>query len=326
MSDTSRISKKPGVVASPVYLNHIPDVGHIESPRRLEAIYQRLAQSDARELYTELTPRPATIEELAWNHTHSYIEFVRRTSERELTQLDPDTMASRGSWEAACYAVGGVFTALDAVADGRVANALVLVRPPGHHAERDHAMGFCLFNNVALGAYYARNRLNWPKIAIVDWDLHHGNGTQHSFYRENWVLYCSTHQYPYYPGSGASSETGEGEGKGFTLNVPMKAGVGDAEYLSVFNEILAPAIKAFSPDVILVSAGFDIHYSDPLGGMRVTEQGFAALSEILLKLAHRLCHGRIVFCLEGGYNLNALAEGVYAVLKECSAAAAGKYC
>lgn len=322
MSDINRIAKKTGVVASSVYLNHIHDCGHIESPRRLEAIYERLARSDAKGLYIPLKPRSATLEELAWNHTQRYIESIRYTSQRELTQLDPDTLASSGSWEAACYAAGGVFAALDAIAEGRVSNALVLVRPPGHHAERDHAMGFCLFNNVALGAYYARNRLNWPKIAIVDWDLHHGNGTQHSFYDKNWVLYCSTHQYPHYPGTGASSETGEGEGKGFTLNVPMSAGAGDAEYIRVFEEILSPAISAFGPDVILVSAGFDIHYSDPLGGMRVTEQGFAALARILLNLAGELCKGRIVFCLEGGYNLQALADGVFAVLKECSEAGA----
>lgn len=312
--------KKTGVVTSPIYLNHIPDEGHIESPRRLKAIYERLNQADARELYVELTPRPATVEELAWNHTPSYIQYIRRTAERDLTVLDPDTMASRGSWEAACLAAGGVFTALDVIADGRVQNALVLARPPGHHAERDHAMGFCLFNNVALGAYYAKNRLNWLRVAIIDWDLHHGNGTQHSFYDQNWVLYCSTHQYPLYPGSGAANETGEGEGRGFTVNVPMAAGAGDSQYISVFEDILSPAIRAFAPNVMLVSAGFDIHHSDPLGGMRVTEEGFVALSRILLNLASELCHGRIVFCLEGGYNLNALAEGVYAVLKECSMA------
>lgn len=321
MSDTDKILMKTGVVASSIYLDHIPDCGHIESPRRLEVIYERLARDDVKGLYERLEPRPAKIEELAWNHTPSYIEAIRRTSERDLTQLDPDTLASRGSWKAASMAVGGVFTALDAIAEGRVANALALIRPPGHHAERDHAMGFCLFNNVALGAYYARNRLNWGKIAIIDWDLHHGNGTQHSFYDKNWVLYCSTHQYPYYPGSGASSETGEGEGKGFTLNIPMSAGAGDKDYLNVFEGILSPAIEAFAPDVMLVSAGFDIHYSDPLGGMKVTEQGFAAMAEILLKLAKRLCQGRIVFCLEGGYNLTALAEGVYAVLTKCIAAA-----
>ncbi len=276
---------KTGVVMSSVYLNHIPNLGHIESPRRLEAIYERLTRKDAIELYVELSPRSATIEELTWNHALGYIEVIRRTAERELTQLDSDTLASRGSWEAACLAVGGVFTALDTIAEGQVANAMVLVRSPGHHAERNHAMGFCLFNNVALGAYYARNRLNWPKIAIIDWDLHHGNGTQHSFYDKDWVLYCSTHQYPYYPGSGASSETGEGEGKGFTLNVAMSAGAGDKEYLNVFEEILSPAIEAFAPDVILVSAGFDIHYSDSLGGMKVIEYGFAAMVRILLKLA-----------------------------------------
>lgn len=325
MIESAKVVKKTGVVMSSVYLNHIPDLGHIESPKRLRAIYDRLSMEDAKGFYVELEPRPATIEELEWNHTHRYVESIRHTANREFTQLDPDTVASSGSWEAACLAVGGVFTALDAIAEGRVPNAMALVRPPGHHAERDHAMGFCLFNNVALGAYYARNRLNWPKIAIIDWDLHHGNGTQHSFYDKNWVLYCSTHQYPYYPGSGASSETGEGEGKGFTLNVPMSAGAGDSEYIRAFEEILSPAISAFGPDVILVSAGFDIHYSDPLGGMRVTEQGFAALARILLDLAGKLCKGRIVFCLEGGYNLQALADGVFAVLKECSEAAARGY-
>ncbi len=306
------------VIKAQEYLDHDPGTGHPESPKRLSAIYDRIAKPDASDLYRTETPRAATVEELCWNHTKAYVERIARTEGVPHYQLDPDTSTSAGSWRAAILAVGGVFTAMDQIYSGIAPNGFALVRPPGHHAERDQAMGFCLFNNVALGAYYARHVLGLKCILIVDWDLHHGNGTQHSFYQNSEVLYFSTHQFPYYPGSGAASQTGEGEGEGFTVNVPLRAGAGDMEYAAIFNHILTPVARQFSPDFILVSAGFDIYYQDPLGGMLVTEKGFAWLASRILDIAAECCNGRLLFCLEGGYNLTGLSEGVTAVIKECA--------
>jgi len=317
-SNEGKAPSKTGVVRDTRYLEHIPGPGHIESPSRLEAIYRRLDQPDAVSLYAVIPPRPATREELAWNHTPDYVERIARTAGKEFVFLDPDTGTSPGSWTAACLAVGGVFALMDAIMREEIPNGLALVRPPGHHAERDHAMGFCLFNNVALGAHYARRVLGLARVLIVDWDLHHGNGTQSSFYRDPSVLYISTHQYPHYPGSGRIEQTGEDEGKGFTINIPLSAGMGDADYSAVFSQIVDPVARAFEPEFILVSAGFDIYAGDPLGGMRVTEEGFAVLARSLLDAARDCCRGRIVFCLEGGYSLKGLADGVRAVLGECS--------
>ncbi len=306
------------VIKAHEYLEHDPGAGHPESPRRLEAIYERIGEPDISGLFSALAPREAAVEELRWNHAGAYIERIERTAGVPHFQLDPDTATSAGSWKAAILAVGGVFTAMDKINSAEADNGFALVRPPGHHAEHDHAMGFCLFNNVALGAHYARRVLDMKRILIVDWDLHHGNGTQHSFYDNNEVLYFSTHQYPYYPGSGAANQTGEGEGTGFTVNVPLSAGAGDKEYAAIFNRILTPVARKFNPEFILVSAGFDIYHNDPLGGMKVTEKGFAWLSRVLLDLAAQCCNGKILFCLEGGYNLTGLKEGTAAVIKECA--------
>jgi acetoin utilization deacetylase AcuC-like enzyme len=190
-----------------------------------------------------------------------------------------------------------------------------MIRPPGHHAETNRAMGFCLFNNVAIAASYAITTHNLKRVLIIDWDLHHGNGTQHSFYERADVLYFSTHQYPYYPGTGFFSETGSGAGKGFTVNVPLNPGPGDAEYFLIFEEILEPIAVEFKPDIIFVSAGFDIYYRDPLGGMQVTPQGFANLAKIILEFAEETCKGRVVFALEGGYHLEGLRDSAREVLK-----------
>ncbi|HID97409.1 MAG TPA: histone deacetylase [Thermodesulfobacteriaceae bacterium] len=299
------------------YLDHDPGPGHPESPERLKTIYKRLDREDVAGLFRSMVPRPASREELAWNHSERYIERIARTSGGTHKQLDPDTATSAGSWEAACLAAGGVFTAMDAIVESSARNGFALVRPPGHHAEFDHAMGFCLFNNIALGAHYGIKKLGAERILIVDWDLHHGNGTQNSFYDNPDVLYFSTHQYPYYPGSGSLHQVGRGKGEGFTVNVPMSPSAGDREYGAVFNKILVPVCREYSPDFILVSAGFDTYHHDPLGGMKVTVKGFAYLARILLGLAETCCQGRIVFCLEGGYNLQGLRDGIMAVLYEC---------
>ena len=202
------------------------------------------------------------------------------------------------------------------VVSGELDNAFALVRPPGHHAEADRGMGFCLFNNVAVGARYAQKSLKLERVLIIDWDLHHGNGTQHSFEEDPSILYFSTHQYPYYPGTGSTGEVGFGQGEGFTVNVPLSMGYGDGEYAGIFEKTLKPVTLEFNPDLILVSAGFDIHGNDPLGGMRVTPSGFAALTSAIMDIAEACCDGRIVFTLEGGYDLNGLRDSVKAVLRE----------
>lgn len=306
-----------GIIRDARYLNHSAGDYHPESPDRLQTIYDRLDQDDVRGRYQLISPRFASEEELTWNHTPQYIELLAKTAGRAPCRLDPDTGTSAGSWDAARLAVGGVFAGLDAIASSDVNTAFALVRPPGHHAETDRAMGFCLFNNIALGAYYAINRLSYRRVLIVDWDLHHGNGTQNSFYASPDILYFSTHQYPYYPGSGSAQETGTAQGDGFTVNVPVDPGAGDLDFAAVFNHILLPIGKAFSPDLILVSAGFDIYEQDPLGGMRVSILGFAYLARCLLSLAESTCQGKTLFCLEGGYHLRGLRDGVLAVLNEC---------
>jgi len=202
------------------------------------------------------------------------------------------------------------------VHSGELNNAFALIRPPGHHAERAQAMGFCLFNNVAVAARYAQEHLGLHRILVVDWDLHHGNGTQHSFEEDPSILYFSSHQYPYYPGTGSLTEVGRGKGEGFTVNVPLSMGYGDREYLGIFERILRPVTIEFNPEIILVSAGFDIYMEDPLGGMRVTPTGFAGLTRSIMQMANECCGGKVVITLEGGYNLQGLRDSVKAVLKE----------
>ncbi len=305
------------IVRDERFLDHDPGPGHPESPERLRAIYNALDRSRYKDLFQVIPPRAATRQELAWNHSPDYIERISRTEGLSRYQLDPDTSTSSGSWLAARLAVGGIFSAMERIWAGDNDNGFALVRPPGHHAERDHAMGFCLFNNVALGAHFARKVLGAQRVMIVDWDLHHGNGTQHSFYSDPTVLYFSTHQYPYYPGTGAINEIGQGAGRGFTVNVPLSPGCGDYDFAAIYNTLLIPLCRAYDPDFLLVSAGFDIYTDDPLGGMNVTVNGFAYLARILLGLARQCCNGNILFCLEGGYNLDGLRDGVLSVLLEC---------
>lgn len=306
---------KVGVVKDDIYLEHLTDQFHPESPARLQRIYSMLKQLPQEDLLY-LTPRTASDDEICLIHDARYRETVAQTAGKPYTRLDPDTSTSPRSYEAACVAVGGMLDLVDAVMRGEIDNGIALVRPPGHHAERARAMGFCLFNNIGIGARYLIGKYALSRILLVDFDLHHGNGTQHSFYDDPMVLYFSTHQYPYYPGSGWYSEVGQGDGKGYTVNVPLTYGMNDVDYDYVFNQLLFPLADAFGPQLVLVSAGFDIHRDDPLGGMDVTESGFANMTRILLDIASRHCGGKMLVALEGGYDLDGLTKSVQAVIME----------
>ena len=302
-----------GFIYDAVYLKHDTGANHPERPQRLTAIVARLEQKGLLKDLVRLKPAPASLEWITTVHTPEYVERVRKSCQEGTGYVDsPDAPASRGSYEAALNAVGGLQAAIDAVMDGRVRNAFCAVRPPGHHALKDKAMGFCLFNNVATAARYIQKKHKLGKVLIVDWDVHHGNGTQAIFYDDPTVFYFSVHQSPFYPGTGSAEEKGTGEGLGFTCNVPLAAGCGDAEYRKAFLEKLKPAAVAFKPDFVLVSAGFDAAKDDLLGQMKVTPEGFAELTRIVKGLAEQYCQGRLVTLLEGGYNLESLAAGVEA--------------
>jgi acetoin utilization deacetylase AcuC-like enzyme len=302
------------IVRDPLYLRHSNGPGHPESPERLEAIDRLLASFPLRDRLEDLPARDAQFEELAWVHSPEYIRAIEQTRQRPFTVLDPDTAANSQSYEAALRAAGGVLAAVDAVLDGKLGGAFALVRPPGHHAEADRAMGFCLFNNVAVAAAYGLNRRGLKRVLVVDWDVHHGNGTMHAFYDRPEVLYFSIHQYPHYPGTGTVQEIGGGRGTGYTVNVPLPGGQGDDDYLAVFEQVLLPVAGEYAPQLVLVSAGFDVHRDDPLADMRVSSEGFGELTGALRKLTEESCPGRLAFALEGGYDRQALSEGVASVL------------
>jgi acetoin utilization deacetylase AcuC-like enzyme len=302
---------RTGFVYHSNYLAHDMGKGHPESPERLRAIMARLEEGGVHSRLVHIKPEPADDEWVTRTHTGRYVEYLKsRSPDSGRVSLDPDTSMSRGSLAAAYLAVGGALRAADAIMAGTVDHAFCAVRPPGHHAEADRAMGFCLFNNVAIAARYLQGRYGVNRVLIVDWDVHHGNGTQHSFYEDPSVLFFSTHQYPHYPGTGRATESGAGQGQGFTLNVPMPAGLGDEEYHEVFERVLVPAADAFEPEFVIISAGFDAHRDDPLADMGLTEEGYARLTGIVAGIARRHSRGRILSCLEGGYNLIALAASV----------------
>lgn len=302
---------RSGFVYHPDYLRHDMGAGHPESPERLRAIVSRLKVSGVLAQTVQVDPMVAPAEWITQVHASAYVkELNARAPVSGRVFLDPDTSLSPGSLPAACLAAGGAMAACDAIMAGRVENAFCAVRPPGHHAECDRAMGFCLFNNVAIAARYLQRRHGVERVLIVDWDVHHGNGTQHVFYDDPSVLFFSTHQYPFYPGTGHAAERGEGEGEGMTVNVPMEAGAGDEAYREVFTRVLVPAADSFKPDFVVISAGFDAHRDDPLASMRLTEDGYEALSLIVIDIARRHSHGRILSCLEGGYHLHALSTSV----------------
>ncbi len=302
---------KVGFVYDPIYLKH--DTGqHVENAKRLEAIISHLEKTGLKQQLTPIRPRAASIEELSLVHDEHYISRIRDVAQKGGGWLDADTVMSSNSYEAALYAAGGVIRATEAVMNGEVDSAFALVRPPGHHATYEQAMGFCLFNNVAITTKCALANYKLERILIVDFDVHHGNGTHAAFYDNPHVLYISTHEYPFYPGTGSIEETGSGTAEGTTINIPLPAGSGDTEYLEVFEQIIVPAAIRFKPKLILVSAGYDTHWADELALMQVSVTGFAQMVKIIKGLADELCNGRLVFSLEGGYNLTALSASVKA--------------
>jgi len=314
--ESETTTPKTGFVYHDIFLDHKTTEGHPESPQRLTAIVRRLEETG---LHGELLHLPVTPVAAKWLHTihtPAYVQRVKRSCDEGDAYLDSlDVPISRKSYEAALMAAGGVLSAVDAVVHGEIRNAFCAVRPPGHHALSDQAMGFCIFNNVAIAARYAQQEHGLSKVLIVDWDVHHGNATQAAFYDDPTVLYFSVHQWPFYPGSGAEGETGSGDGRGLTINVPLPAGSGDREYLDAFENKLRPAALDFQPDFVLVSAGFDAHERDTLGSMRVTTAGFGRLTQIVKQIAEQCCDGRLVSVLEGGYGLETQAAAVEAHLR-----------
>lgn len=306
---------KTAVLLDEVYLNHRAPAGHPECSDRIRVLLEDEALRNLRGVLPLGAGRLATLEELAMNHSPGHIARIAGTQGKPGTQLDMDTFVSAGSYESALFAAGGVLDLVDRVMAGKLDNGMALVRPPGHHAEKDRAMGFCLFNNVAVGARYLLERHGLTRVLIVDWDVHHGNGTQNSFYDDRRVLYVSLHQYPFYPGTGALDEVGGGGAQGYTVNVPLSPGCGDDEYMLAFTDVVEPIANQFRPEFVLVSAGFDAHRADPLGGMAVTERGFAAMTSVLLKVASAHARNRCLAVLEGGYSLDGLARSVRAVVE-----------
>ncbi len=300
-----------GLVDDDAFLLHRAPYEHPEHPGRLLAIRRRLAADGLAARCRAVPAREATDEELLRIHTSGHLFRIGKTAESDHLQLDPDTYTCRDSARAARLAAGGLVDLAVGVASGALSNGLALLRPPGHHAEADRAMGFCIFNNVAVAARAVQASGAASRILIVDWDLHHGNGTQHSFWEDPSVLYFSTHEYPYYPGTGAIAEMGGLQGRGFTVNVPWGGGMGDAEHLAAFDRVLLPIARLFAPDFVLVSAGFDAAEGDPLGDMRLTPAGYARLTARLQTLAG----GRVALALEGGYNLDAIAASAAACLR-----------
>lgn len=310
------MSKNTGIVKDWRYLRHGTEFSHPESPQRLVSIYEMLDNPDMVWKFIGIDAREASRAELERVHRPTYIDTIASTAGQSMFMLDPDTVATPETYEIARLAAGGVMNAIDTVTYREADNAFALIRPPGHHAQAGTAAGFCIFNNIAIGARHAMALHGTERILIVDWDLHHGNGTQEIFYEDREVLYFSTHQYPAYPGTGGMGEMGRGKGLGYTVNVPLNPGADDALYVRVFRDILSPIALAFRPEIILVSAGFDPYFGDPLGEMKVTPEGFACLTRVLLDLADEWCGGRLVMVLEGGYNVQGLTKCVRAVLLE----------
>ena len=301
------------VYTSERFSDHLTPPGHPERVERHE-VMQVVAAEFRKRGGTVSAPRPATDDEIARVHDRDYLTRIRETAGRAVS-LDPDTFTSPDTYEVARLAAGAAVAAVDHVLDGGTGTrAFALVRPPGHHAERNRAMGFCFFNNIAVAAAHARAR-GLARVAIVDYDVHHGNGTQWSFYADEAVLFISSHQFPYYPGTGAADEIGTGAGTGFTVNLPLAAGATDADYERVYDEIAWPILRSYKPELILLSAGFDAFVDDPLGGMRLTAACFGRLTAALTAIADDCCGGKLVAITEGGYDLKGLAECLRAAIR-----------
>jgi acetoin utilization deacetylase AcuC-like enzyme len=310
---TSGAAPRVGLYDDPLYREHDSGPGHPERPARLDAVRRGLREAGLEASLELCTPPPATDEQLLRVHTEAHLAAVDGTRGRTV-RFDADTQAGPRSSEAARLAAGAVTAAVDAVLAGSLQRAFCAVRPPGHHAEAERAMGFCLFNNVAVGAAHALAS-GLTRVAVIDWDVHHGNGTQAAFWRDPRVLYVSTHAYPFYPGTGALAEVGEGDGRGYTVNLPFPFAAGDAEYTAVYRRVVAPVVSEFDPELVLVSVGFDPHRDDPLAPMRVTERGFGSMAAACLSAAAGAAGGRAVFVLEGGYDLEGIASSSAAVAR-----------
>lgn len=291
------------------YILHRLD-GHPERPERIQSVWKAMEDATILEDLKLLTPEPATDEVISLIHTERYIERIKATASKDsLSMLDPDTYALPTSDRVARLSVGGGLLAVDQVMQDKASNALAASRPPGHHATPIRPMGFCLYSNIAIATRYAQTQYDIERVMIVDYDVHHGNGTQDAFYDDPSVLFVSSHQYPYYPGSGAIGETGSGEGRGFTVNMPLRQGTGNSGLMLLYQEVLWPLARRFQPQLMMVSAGFDAHWIEPLASLQFDLHGYTNLTRELIKMAEELCDGKIIFMLEGGYDLEAVAHG-----------------
>lgn len=301
----------------PIFLEHLQGVKHPESPERLELIRDYLKQRGVWDTMQVKAPQPAELKWIETTHSSEYVQFVKIACEKAPQILDGgDTVVTPRSYEAALHAAGACMMGIDDLFSGRANAVFCAVRPPGHHAEFSHAMGFCLFNNVAVAARYALQKHDLKRIFILDWDVHHGNGTQNTFEYSNEVFFCSIHQDHLYPGSGHSSERGKGPGEGFTLNFPMPAGAGDNEYNSLLNDKITSRLHDYEPELLIISAGFDAHDEDPLASMKLSTECYGEMTRILRAAMQKYNGGRILSVLEGGYHLNHLAESVFSHLQE----------
>ena len=303
--------QKTALIYHPDYLKHDTGPEHPERPDRLRASLAALQQSNVWEQLIHLDPTPASVEQIAYAHNQGYSEHIRQFCEAEVP-LTHDTPVGHESYDIALLSTGGVLCAAEAVVTKKAKNAFAMVRPPGHHATPGHSMGFCLFNNIAIAARYLQREHDVGKVAIVDWDVHHGNGTQDIFYDDETVFFFSIHQYPLYPGTGSNYERGSVKAPGTTLNVQMPAYIGDDEYITIFEDVLIPALQDYSPEFILISAGFDAHYLDPLAQINLTADGFSILTDLVLDVADEIASGNVVSALEGGYSLEGISESVVA--------------
>lgn len=298
-----------------IYLEHDTGWGHPECPERLVAIDNRLKKCSFYSDLVRVKAAKADLKYIEMIHSRSYIDEVKKNVERGMHALDPDTTVGARSYDVALSAVGGCLNMCDTIVKGKALNGFCSIRPPGHHAERDYAAGFCLFNNIAIAARYLQNKHGLKKIAIVDWDVHHGNGTQHSFESDNSVFYISLHQYPHYPGTGSKNERGKGDGQGFTMNFPMEHGNGDEEYFAAFQNSIIPALEEYKPEIILISAGFDAHFTDSLSSIRLSTEAYQKFTIMLKDVAVKYSKGRVIAFLEGGYNLDTLSLCVKKVME-----------
>ena len=307
--------KRVGIVKDELFLKHVNGFQHPECPERLESIYNMLEDFGLISNLEIINPVDATQEQILRVHSEPYYNSVKTTKSMETHRFDPDTSSNPYTYEAALRGAGGFISGLDKVLSNELDTVFALVRPPGHHAEADRAMGFCFFNHVAIGAAHLLSR-GIKKVLILDWDVHHGNGTQHIFYKSPDVLFASIHQFPFYPGTGSLNEIGIEDGEGFTVNIPAPPMLEDGDYNHLLDLVLTPIIEQFNPEFILVSAGFDAYHADPLGGMQITENGFSQLTRYAMNAAEKHSDGKLALVLEGGYNIQGLAAISSFVFKE----------